>query len=626
VCEIACARAPGPIMNEENQESLSEDQEDQAASGSHHVLGLVIAAAVLRIASDVLVPIAIASILTLIASPVSARLERYIGRVLSAVLIVVFAVAFVIGAIYFFTTELSIVSTEVTQYTENIASKVKALRTAGASSFGQIEWTFNRIASEIQGPAPKRSSGKAVVAVPSQSITEQISPIVPLIGGVFGGVFETFLVIVLMFFLLYDRHNLRDRLVRLAARAEVSVASKALDTAGEQISRYLLFYSLINLGFGVAVAVICWAFGLERPELWGALAFFLRFIPYIGAATSGLLPTLVALAIFPGWLHALGILASYVILDQIIAQFVEPFVIGAGVGVSPVALLVSAIFWGWLWGPIGLVLSTPFTVCLKVAGDYIPALGFFSILLGEDDTLEGSHDYYRKLLELDTDGARQVAIRHCDQNGTQQTFSELLLPAMRFAEQERDRRNIVPAGYQMIQEFTAGLVTELGERFSRPRAIPRLRILGLSPPNEPQPMLLTMIIELARVDGNAAICRRPEDSDTPIADLVSRFAPDLILTAWRSREQITEICDLVEPLRSDPSWRPLIGLGTFEEPDRRKLRESGFVAVYDNLNEARRSLRWYGTRRSPERRRSSPAPADPAGSAPQRQAIPTPRD
>jgi predicted PurR-regulated permease PerM len=351
--------------------------EQPAGSGSRHVLGLLIAAAVLYVAKAVFMPIAIASILAVIASPVSTRLERYIGRILSAALIVALAIAFVAGSVYFFAIEVSSVANEVTQYSGNIAGKIRSLRAARPSWMGRFESMVQQLGGEIQSPgrpAPKRPQPQP--ATPGKSISEWISPVMPLIGGVFGGVFEAFMVMVLMFFLLYDRVGLRDRLVRLAVRARVNVASKALDTAGERVSRYLLYYSLINLFFGTAVGLICWGFGLERPELWGALAFFLRYVPYIGAITSGLLPTLVALAIFPGWLRPLGILISYTVLDQVIAQFIEPFVIGAGVGVSPIALLVSAIFWAWLWGPIGLVLSTPFTVCLySVAGFLLDPAG-----------------------------------------------------------------------------------------------------------------------------------------------------------------------------------------------------------------------------------------------------------
>jgi predicted PurR-regulated permease PerM len=613
------------LMNEVDkpaEELPAESGEEQAGSGSRHVLGLLIAAAVLYVAKAVFMPIAIASILAVIASPVSARLERHLGRILSAALIVAFAIAFVVGSIYFFTIELGDVANEVTQYSGNIAAKISSVRSARPSWMGRFESMIEQLADESPAPRAKtaRKQQSAAPATPSKSITEWLSPVVPLIGGVFGGLFETFMVMVLMFFLLYDRLGLRDRLVRLAVRARVDVASQALDTAGQHVSRYLLYYSLINLGFGIAVALVCWGFGLERPELWGALSFFLRFIPYIGALTSGLLPTLVALAIFPGWLHAIGILASYSVLDQFIAQFVEPFVIGAGVGVSPVALLVSAIFWAWLWGPIGLVLSTPFTVCLKVAGDYIPALGFFSILLGEDVALEGYHDYYRKLLEQDVNGAREVAIRYCDQHGIQQTFAALLLPAIELADRELERANITPANCATVVDVSRQLATELGDRFAKPRVIPRLRILGVYPPENTEPVALTMLIQLLRLDGYAASSPRPENIALPPVELVTRQNADLIVAAWSGGQTVEQIEDWLTSVVHAPHRLPVIGLGHCDDDERLKLYQMGLVAVFRNPLDARRIVWRYGTRAGRDRRSAAipsvPVPQRRTGEAP----------
>ncbi len=222
-------------MNEVDKPT--ESGEEQAGSGSRHVLGILIAAAVLYVAKAVFLPIAVASILTVIVSPVSARLERHLGRVLSAALIVAFAIAFVSGSVYFFTSELGAVANEVTQYSGNISHKIRSLRSVRASWMGR----FESMVEEIGGAsAPQAKTTRKPQAVPpetpSQSITEWISPVVPVIGGVFGDLFEVFMVVVLMFFLLYDRAGLRDRLVRLAVRARVNVASQALDTAGHRVS------------------------------------------------------------------------------------------------------------------------------------------------------------------------------------------------------------------------------------------------------------------------------------------------------------------------------------------------------------------------------------------------------
>jgi hypothetical protein len=166
------------------------------------------------------------------------------------------------------------------------------------------------------------------------------------------------------------------------------------------------------------------------------------------------LPTLVAFAIFPVWSRSFEVLGSFVIRDQAVAQFVEPFLIGRGVGVSPVALLVSAMYWAWLWGIPGLLLATPLTACLKVAGDYIPELGFFAILLGADKAFEDYNDYYRMLLELDRSSARTLATRYCDEHGLEPTFDDVLIPALVLADRERIEDNISRENQELIVETT----------------------------------------------------------------------------------------------------------------------------------------------------------------------------
>src|SRR5262249_26107425 len=215
---------------------------------------------------------------------------------------------------------------------------------------------------------------------------------------------------------------------------------------------------LINFGFGVTVGLTMWLLGLPNPEFWGGLAFVLRFIPYLGALSSAILPTLVAFAVFPGWIKSIEVLASFIVFDQIAAQFVEPFLIGNGIGVSPVALLFSAMYWTWLWGVPGLLLATPFTACLKVAGDYIPPLGFLAILLGSDVASEDYQEYYRRLLEFNQSGARALAIRYCDEHGLEATFSDLIVPALCLMGNERELDHISRGNQQLIVDTTRELI------------------------------------------------------------------------------------------------------------------------------------------------------------------------
>ncbi|HLH76961.1 MAG TPA: AI-2E family transporter [Candidatus Binataceae bacterium] len=565
----------------------ADSDESQSHNGWRHALALLTAATVLYVARTVLIPVAVASLLTVVLSPLASRLERVVGRALSAAVLVLLSLAIVSGAAYFFTDELSGVIHEVAGYSDNITRKVQALKHIAPSSLGQIERLVATVRSQVEGPNPHHRIQVVQMMPEPKSISAQLSPTLPVLGGLF----QSFMVIVLMFFLLYDRASLRDRLVRLAARARIPVAAKALDEAGERISRYLLFYALINFCFGLSVGLLCWVTGLQRPLLWGTLAFFLRFIPYIGAITAALLPTLVAIAVFPGWWKALAIVGIYTGIDQFTAQFIEPVVIGHGVGVSPVAMLGSAIFWAWLWGPVGLVLSTPFCVCLKVAGDYIPSLGFFSILLGEDEQLEGYHDYYRRLLEMDLDGARALVQHFCDLHGLQETFAKMLAPALDLAQRERARDNITASSYRLIEDISRELVIQLGERFPKPQSAPRLRILGVWPLEQTTPVMLTMVLQLLRLDGFAAGLP-PGDAVKSSDDLVrfvSLHRPDLICIAWSNEEQLGAVEELVHTLMAGPG-SAIVGMGPSDPEQRQELRRAGCLRVCDDAVETRRAI------------------------------------
>jgi predicted PurR-regulated permease PerM len=356
-----------------------------------------------------------------------------VGRFFSAALIVLLAIGAVTAIGYFLTVELMVVADKVSGYSDNIGNKLGALEKTSPPWLQHLQYALSDIQRRVRKDASAPASHNVIQATPvPPTMLEKLRPVFPVIDGVVKGL----LITVLMFFLLYSRKDLRDRLVRLVARGRIAVAPQAMETAAQAVGHYLLLFSLTNLGFGQACGLVAWFLGLPSPPLWGVLAFLLRFIPYVGAVTSTVLPALVVFALFPGWAKSLEVIGSFILFDQIAAQFIEPFVIGRGIDVSQVALLLSAIYWSWLWGIPGLLLATPLTACLKVAGDYIPAVGFLSVLLGADRKLEDYHDFYRLLLEQDPTGARDLAIRFCDNHGLERTFDDILMPVLALADDE----------------------------------------------------------------------------------------------------------------------------------------------------------------------------------------------
>jgi len=262
-------------------------------------------------------------------------------------------------------------------------------------------------------------------------------------------------------FMLYERQDLRDRLIRLVGYRRVTVTTRALDEATARITRYLLMQSVINGSFGLALGIALFLLGIPYAALWGVLAAALRFIPYVGATIAVLLPTALALAVFPGWSRALIIVGVYLALELTAYMVVEPWLYGQSAGVSPVALLVAVIFWTWLWGSVGLLLATPLTVCLIVLSKHLPSMGFLVLLMGDDPILEPKARYYQRLLARDQDEAGDIIEEYVKANGPESVYDEVLLPALYYAKQDCEREKISEADAELVAQATREIVEEL---------------------------------------------------------------------------------------------------------------------------------------------------------------------
>jgi predicted PurR-regulated permease PerM/methanogenic corrinoid protein MtbC1 len=564
------------------------------------ILGVVVATVILYFGKDILLPLTMASILAVAFSPIASRLETLVGRFASAAVVVILAIS-AIGAIGFFVTvELTSVAVKVAGYSDNIAAKLTGLQGSTPAWLQSVEYGVKDVERRVQksGPVPARGQSRMVQAQAAPpAALEVLEPVWPILSG-FG---KVLLIIVLLFFLLYARRDLRDRLVRLAARARIPIAAHAIETASSAVGRYLLLISLTNLGFGIAIGIAAWLLGLPDAAFWGALACLLRFIPYVGALSSAVLPTLVAFAVFPGWGKSFEVLGCFMILDQIAGQIVEPFFIGRGIGVSPVALLVSAMYWAWLWGLPGLLLTTPLAACLKVAGDYIPELGFLAILLGAESGSDDYHDYFRMLLELDESSARALAISYCDSHGLEATFDDVLIPALNLAGQERIEGHISQENQQFVNEITRDLVKDLGNRFVKPTTRPRLRILGVCAPGEVHDLGLLMLLELLRHSG-AAASLVGEATPGGVRDFVKRYAPDMICLSCSMTECLPAAAELLRSIKQDSPSLTIIGGGAAAVSSPVELLKAGCLQICASRGDARRVMRRFALWRATSRR------------------------
>jgi predicted PurR-regulated permease PerM/methanogenic corrinoid protein MtbC1 len=585
-----------PVIHSTPFDSDSDDSFD-AGRATRPILAVIVATVVFYFGRQILVPLAMASMLAVIFSPVTSRLEPVVGRFISAALVVLAAIVAILAVGYFLTVELTGVAVEVSGYSNNIATKLSALEKSTPLWLQRVEHGVAEVEQRLEetNPNAERRKPTVVQTLPrSLGVSEVLKPAVPVLAAIG----ESLLVIVLLFFLLYSRRDLRDRFVRLAARARIPVAAQAMETAGDTVGRYLLLFSLTNLGFGIATGAVVWLLGLPNPEFWGGLGFLLRFIPYVGALTSAILPTLVAFAVFPGWSKTLEVLGTFVVLDQVAAQLVEPFLIGHGIGVSPLALLFSAMYWTWVWGLPGLLLATPLTACLKVAGDYIPALDFLAVLLGIDRPSEDYHEYYRRLLELDQTGARSLAVRYCDEHGLECTFNDIILPALVLMGEERSEDHISEQNQQAIVEATREIIAELGNRLSKPSMAPRLRVLGVCAPGDAHSLGLLMLLELLRQEGAAASFVGDNKSADEVRGFAKRFVPDVVCLSCVVTECLFAAAQLVQDLKMDSPQLTIIAGGAAAIAEPSKLLKAGCSQVCRSKSELRRLIRRYGLQRA----------------------------
>jgi predicted PurR-regulated permease PerM len=443
-------------------------------------VGLIaMAVGALYLGSEILIPLALAILLSFTLAPIVIRLRRWgLGRIPSVLAVVLLLFIALLGVGSVVATQLADLATNLPTYEWNLRSKIRELRVAIPSG-GVIERTqemFGDLRRELQEEAkpPGEEEGEAAasgegeqakpvlvqVQRPPPTTLETLRDVgVPLIAP-----FATAgLVVVLVIFMLLQREDLRDRVLRLVGGREVARATEAMDDAAKRISRYLLMQLLINVLYGIPVAVGLYFIGVPNPILWGCLATVLRFIPYLGPVMGALLPISLSFAVSPGWTLPLLTVTLFVVLELFSNNVLEPWLYGSSTGLSPVAVLVAAVFWTMLWGPIGLLMSTPLTVCLVVLGRHVPQLGFFDVLLGDEPAFSPEVKFYQRLLARDPEEATELAEEYLEDGTLDELYDSVILPALVHAEHDRLRGSLPRAAVEEIAVDTIGVIDELEE-------------------------------------------------------------------------------------------------------------------------------------------------------------------
>jgi predicted PurR-regulated permease PerM len=425
--------------------------------------GLVIIAfvvAALYWLQGVLVPLALAVLLTFLLSPVVGAFQhRGLGRVPAVLVTVLLALSILGGIGWTLTRQLVTLADELPRYSLNIHHRIADLR--GASKGGSMEKVQKAVA-DVVGEIEKTDTPSAARQKPVAVVLEPPSILVHL-PSVFQALGSAGVLTVLVIFMLLERRELRDRVILLIGYRRMTATTRALDEAGARISRYLLMQSIINGSFGAAVGLGLFLIGIPYAVTWGALAAALRFIPYLGALVAMLLPLALSLAVFSGWLQPALVVALFLVLEPITGSVLEPWLYGQSAGVSQVALLIALTFWTWLWGPVGLLMATPLTVCLVVLGKHLPALGFIVVLMGDRPVIEVKARYYQRLLARDRDEAIDIVEAYVDRNGRELVYDTVLLPALYYAKQDHDRGLLSEDDTQFVQQATREVLDVLAQ-------------------------------------------------------------------------------------------------------------------------------------------------------------------
>ena len=571
---------------------------------------VVLGVASLYWARTVLLPVALSLLLTFLLSPVVRGLERIgLGRVPSVILVACLTFGFLGAIAWIITSQLTTLVADLPKYEGNIKEKIADVRAmAKGGTLQKVQKSVEEIQDEIEKvekPVGGKETPREVVVRGERSSTFWPVPIV--IGPLVERLASAGLAIVLLIFMLLRREDLRNRLIRLIGYGRLTVTTKALEDAGDRISHYLLMQSIINSFFGLVAGISLFLVGLPYPALWGLLAGLLRFVPYVGPWIGTGMPTLLSLAVFEGWIWPIVVIGIFVALELFTNMVLETLLYADSAGVSEVALLIAVAFWTWIWGPIGLLMATPLTVCLVVLGKYVPQLEFITVLMSAEPVMAPTIVYYQRLLARDQHEAAAVVEGYLKTNPAEQVYDQVFVPALNHARHDNEEGNLTDVEEQFIFQATREIAastnsenqlsTASGDGSKAPskeNMLAKMCILGCAAQDEADEIALLMLRQLL-------------DSTRYEIEVLSADALAAEVTSWVREKNPPFVCIgalvpgglaqtryLCKRLRAEfPDLKILVGRWGFRgeiEQTRQSLVSAGADQVGTSLLETRDQL------------------------------------
>ena len=567
--------------------------------------------ALLYWAQPVLIPVALSILLSFLLSPIVDALQKLRLPRIPAVIIVVLLACSAVAAVGWITVrQIVSFANELPLYQDNIVEKIGDLKRFGkGGAIGKVQQTVEGVKEQIDKEDGEKKEKKATPAPAAPAPTAW--PWSSGAGVAIELIASAGLVIILVIFMLIDRVQLRNRLIRVVGFGRMNVTTKALEEVAQRISRYLLMQSIINGSYGLAVGLSLYFVGLPYALLWGLLAGLLRFIPYAGVWIGLLVPSALAWAVFPGWMWPLIVVALFLILEFTVAMVLEPLLYGHSAGVSQVALLIAIAFWAWVWGPVGMIMATPMTVCLVVLGKYIPQLNFLVVLMSDEPVMQTEVTYYQRLLASDYDEAAEIVEEYLEgDHPPEQVYDQILLPALYQAKVDYRRGKLTPEDEHFVQRATNDLVEQIDVEQLKRRNDPdeagngrrasELAVWGCAARDDNDELALRMLQRLLEAEQcDMKIVSRP--SELKIDQLTTNGKPVVICIGSVAPTKLAQTRHLIKKLSAHvPDAKIVVGrwgvANEFREIEeqRKLLLEAGADHVAATLMEARNVIMEFG--------------------------------
>jgi len=556
------------------------------------LIASVLVLAALYFARAVLIPLSLAALFAFLLTPAVKRLETWrLGRIPSVVLVMMFSFLAIGGLGWIAANQLIDVLTQLPNYKTNINNKFEALHKPGTGSLAKARESLKELSKELSGSAapppvapPAKPAARKAVLIPTgdrpvlvqlvEAPPSTLQYIKSVLGPLVAPVGTAIIVLVFAIVMLIKREDVRDRVLRLIGPAQLNLATEAFDDATQRVSRYLRLQFVVNTAYGILIATGLNFIGLSNALLWGVLAGVFRFVPYVGAIAGAALPAFLALAMFDSSLQPALCVALFLVIEPVVGYVIEPALYGTHTGISSLAILVAAAFWTTLWGPVGLVLSTPLTVCLVVLGRHVPHLEFLHVLLGDEPVLPPAAQLYQRLLAMDQQEAHAVITLYLKDHSVLELYDEVLIPALSMAEHDRHKGSLDETReqflHQSLEEFLAELAdvtqdtNESGEEAAARPETGVVRVVCLAASDKADEITAAMLAQVLELAGHPTISFPVLSSPADILEALSGHPGDLVCISALPPFALMKARSLSKQLRARfPELRIVIGLWHF---------------------------------------------------------------